>query len=294
MAKTGLTRYITLSQSEAAQFIHQGSVLESGHILFVSNQSNSEPEVFFGIGLPLAQTPGFSRATFVKVAGLLDGSLLPGHIHAIADVFNLQVALDSKAALLHTHEIANVNGLQGELDGLESGYTAGLDALQSEVDTKADAGHTHTALALNSLVLNAAPTGAGVQSNKSDISSNSKLVRVDGAQAASLSEYGAYHNGSSPVNIDNLTPGQAGLFSATNDGTFPTNPGTSFWFIMTQRMYTNSAAIQFAYPYYSSTPTDVPRMHIRIKSGSGAWGDWHSTMMQTDSGATVIDEGIIT
>ena len=46
------------------------------------------------------------------------------HTHAIADVSGLQGALDGKAALAHTHAVADVSGLQAVLDGKQAADAA--------------------------------------------------------------------------------------------------------------------------------------------------------------------------
>ena len=46
----------------------------------------------------------------------LDGKAAVGHTHAIADTTGLQAALDAKAAVSHTHAISDTTGLQAALD----------------------------------------------------------------------------------------------------------------------------------------------------------------------------------
>ena len=70
------------------------------------------------------------------------------HTHAIADVTGLQADLNGKAPLSHTHTIANVTGLQTELNAkapLSHTHTiANVTGLQTELNGKALASHTHT------------------------------------------------------------------------------------------------------------------------------------------------------
>lgn len=151
MAKQGTARFMNLSQREAVQFISEKSVLTVGTILYVSNQGSDEPDVFYGIGKPLDETPGFNKSTIAAVIGLLDGSLTGPHTHPISDIVNLQAtldtksnvghihddryyteteldvtfgdiqtALDGKAALIHTHAISDVTGLQAVIDDFEA------------------------------------------------------------------------------------------------------------------------------------------------------------------------------
>ena len=56
------------------------------------------------------------------------------HNHAIADVTNLQTALDGKAAIVHDHEILDVTGLQTALDS---------KADDADLAAKADVVHVH-------------------------------------------------------------------------------------------------------------------------------------------------------
>ncbi|MCB1423177.1 MAG: hypothetical protein KDJ69_12075 [Nitratireductor sp.] len=85
----------------------------------------------------------------------LAGKSNTGHTHTIANVTGLQANLDSlqtavdgKAATGHTHTIANVTGLQTALDGkAASAHThaiANVTGLQAALDGKSATGHTHT------------------------------------------------------------------------------------------------------------------------------------------------------
>ncbi len=69
------------------------------------------------------------------------------HSHAIANVTGLQGQLDSKAASSHTHSIANISNLQSQLDSKASAsHTHAISAvtnLQAELNKKSDTAHTH-------------------------------------------------------------------------------------------------------------------------------------------------------
>src|SRR3546814_2414253 len=73
---------------------------------------------------------------------LLTGKAALEHVHSIANITGLQLALDGKqaagsyAAASHTHSIANVSGLQSALDGKQA---AGSYAASN---------HTHTTLTI--------------------------------------------------------------------------------------------------------------------------------------------------
>jgi len=58
-----------------------------------------------------------SKADAAATAAALLGKSDVGHLHAIAHVGGLQAALDDKAAAAHTHNISDVTDLQSTLDG---------------------------------------------------------------------------------------------------------------------------------------------------------------------------------
>jgi hypothetical protein len=76
------------------------------------------------------------------------GASAVGHTHSIANVTGLQTELDGKAATSHTHSIANVTGLQTALDAkAPSSHThtiSNITGLQAALDAKAGTEHTHT------------------------------------------------------------------------------------------------------------------------------------------------------
>ncbi len=92
----------------------------------------------------LGDDPNFAST----IVGQLATKAALVHSHAIADVTGLQTALDGKAASSHTHAIANVTGLQTALDGKSAtGHShaiADTTGLQTALDGKASSVHGHT------------------------------------------------------------------------------------------------------------------------------------------------------
>lgn len=72
------------------------------------------------------------------------------HSHTIANVTGLQTQLDSKASSSHTHTIANISNLQAELNSKASSSHLHDDRYYTETEvnnllaTKANSSHTHT------------------------------------------------------------------------------------------------------------------------------------------------------
>jgi hypothetical protein len=77
------------------------------------------------------------------------------HTHDIADVNNLQLSLDDKANVGHTHDIADVNNLQLSLDDkanlIHTHDIADINNLQLSLDDKANVGHFHDIADVNNL-----------------------------------------------------------------------------------------------------------------------------------------------
>ncbi len=100
----------------------------------------------------LAIVTGFARTllddTDAATARGTLGAAAATHGHAIADVTNLQTALDGKAGAAHTHAIGDVTNLQAALDGkAAASHThtiANVTNLQAALDAKAALAHTHS------------------------------------------------------------------------------------------------------------------------------------------------------
>lgn len=70
--------------------------------------------------IPGNEAPSVSRGkintNFTNLKNAVDAKAALSHTHIVADVTGLQTALDGKAASSHTHIVANVTGLQTSLD----------------------------------------------------------------------------------------------------------------------------------------------------------------------------------
>lgn len=84
-------------------------------------------------------SPPYAISDITGLQTALDSKAAVSHTHVIGDVTGLQTALDGKAAVSHTHTIANVTGLQTALDGK---YSSADLASQAE----AEAGTSNTKL----------------------------------------------------------------------------------------------------------------------------------------------------
>lgn len=149
------------------------------------------------------------------------------HTHAVADVTNLQTALDGKAASTHTHTIAQVTGLQTELDALASGGGGGgvssWDDLADKPATFPPSTHTHAASDITSGTLAIARIPTGTTSTSVCIGNDSRLsdARTPTAHThGNLSNAGAIGTASgAPIITGTSGVLQAGAFGTTA-GTF--------------------------------------------------------------------------
>lgn len=111
------------------------------------------------------------------------------HTHAIADVTGLQTELNGKASTSHTHAISDVTGLQTALDGkASSSHThiiSDVTGLQTALDGKAASSHTHTASQVtdfNTAALAAAPAETTTTIGALVNGATSKTTPVDADQ----------------------------------------------------------------------------------------------------------------
>lgn len=121
MAKSGIVQFMTLSLNEALLFVREGKVLAVGTALYIEGQSSDQIDVFFGIGKPLSQTPGFNKSAIAQIAGIMDGTGIGPHTHSISQVINLTSSLAGKAPLLHNHDDRYYT--ETEVNGLISSHT---------------------------------------------------------------------------------------------------------------------------------------------------------------------------
>jgi len=136
-------------------------------------------------------------------------------------------------------------------------------------------------------------SGAAVQASDDDVAGNAKLVRMDGALAAALSRGGQYQGASAGYDIDDAAPGDAGLVSISNPGTWPPGNNGTFAWLTTQRIYSGQTVLQRATFGYQSTGTPAtPVTFERIRSWDGsAWSSWSKVYSQASVLGTVSQSG---
>jgi len=117
------------------------------------------------------------------------------HTHVIADVTGLQAALNGKAPVTHTHSIADVTGLQAALNGkaplAHTHVIADVLNLQTELNNKAPQVHTHVSADITDATSLATP---------------SMIVRRDADGGASF-RYPDFFSGLQEVKIGGVGPG---------------------------------------------------------------------------------------
>lgn len=115
-----------------------------------------------------------------EVNSLLSGKTNNGHTHTIANVTGLQAQLDSKASSSHTHTIANVTNLQAELNKKSDTAHTHDNRYYTETEvnnllaTKASSSHTHTIANVTNLEIEL--------NNKSNINHTHAISAVTGLQ----------------------------------------------------------------------------------------------------------------
>lgn len=151
-------------------------------------------------------------------------------------------------------------------------------------------GVTRAVLSTGALQLDVPLTGTAVQASASDISVPGRLVRTDGALAATLGSFGGYHAASANRNIDTVAAGDAGLYSTANPGTFPPNAG--FYWIATQKLYSGEASLQRAVRYTSSGIPQDQSIWWRVRSNNAeGWGPWQRVYSQASILGAVSQSG---
>jgi len=135
--------------------------------------------------------------------------------------------------------------------------------------------------------------GGAVQADGGDLEGDGKLVRMDGALAAALSRGGQYRGATAEYNIDDAVPGDAGLVSVSNPGTWPSGNNGTFAWLTTQRIYSGETVLQRATFGYQSTGTPTaPVTFERIRSSDGsAWSPWSKVYSQASLLGTVSESG---
>ena len=134
------------------------------------------------------------------------------HSHAIANITGLQGQLDSKASSSHTHSIANISNLQSQLDSKASAsHTHAISAvtnLTTELNKKSNTGHTHDDRYYSETEVN------NLLATKASSSHTHTIANISNLQAQLDSKAASSHSHS----ISGVTGLQGQLDSKSNNG----------------------------------------------------------------------------
>ena len=227
-----------------------------------------------------------TNATLLTLGTAYQGSTASGQAYAAFPTRDLGTLPDQLQAV--------ISAMQATIDGAGAGKfgdgTAATPGLRFAADADTGlyrpaanqiglaAGGVQRALLSDTALSVSVPiTGTAVQTDRSDVATPGKLVRTDGALAAALASFGGTHTTNIGRNINTVEAGDAGLYINTNPGTWPApTPGDSgYWWIATQRTFTDNAVFQIASPYrYAGVPTNTNQF-FRVKSRTdGLWSSW--------------------
>lgn len=224
----------------------------------------------------IATTAFVANAVTNGVAGKADA----GHTHVIEDTTGLQDILDAKAALAsptfsgtpkaptpaagtNTTQIATAAFVTAAVSKFGTDLAiSGVSDLQNALDAKWSKADL-PASELGQTLLNLADPAAGRVALD---------LRAGQMRQYILNDFGVYGSSGSTIDINDLVAGNFGLY-ATSLANTPTYTGVNFWWIETQRLYSNDGKRQVASSYYASG-AGKPVVMVRVSGGDGVWGSW--------------------
>lgn len=201
----------------------------------------------------------------------LDGKSNVGHGHAIADVTNLQVELDGKAPLVHTHTIPQVTGLQPALDNKSDvghGHEiAEVNLLQAALDSKSNVGHGHAISEVTNLQTELDGKAPLVHTHVStDITDLSEAVddRVSQLLVAGTNITLTYNDAANSLTIDAAGGGAA---APLNEVVFGTGASTA-----SSSSLTYNDATKTLYANFPSVNNSASEVVIRTANNDSGFG----------------------
>lgn len=246
----------------------------------------------------------------------LDAKANAVHTHIIADVTGLQDALGTKADVGHVHVIADVTGLADALTLIQDtllnktdvGHThviADVTDLQSELDSKAMALHTHSssnisnfAEAVDDRVAALIVPGANITATYDDVAGTLTLASTGGGGSELQTAFTTQEldpnlkqlfdfNESDPVSgfpVDpwlNSVPGEGDLVAPTSGfGLIPSLGGNEFGQVLRFQGSATPSAINFPIP----APSQLWTAEFWLsRSSSSTWTPGHSRVITINS-----------
>jgi tail-like repeat protein len=184
----------------------------------------------------------------------LNGKAATVHTHAIADTTGLQTALDAKAAASHTHTIANVTGLQTALDAKAattdladkanvSDVEASFEDVNTALNLKADSDDVDTALA--------------TKADSSTVTSALALKADSSTVTSGLALKAPLASPTFTGNVSGVTKTHVGLGSVDNtaDSAKP---------VSTAQQTALNLKANLASPAFTGNPTGITKTHVGL------------------------------
>lgn len=227
-------------------------------------------DIFWAAGLSV-RIASVNSATSLTLAFPWPGAALSGANYEVRFTPDATRVLSAAREVLSALTNGNLSSLAGlttsanKLAYYTGAGTAALTTLSAFARTLIDDADQAAMRATLGLV----PTGSATDTTAG------RLHRTDDDMLRhALRRYGSYSGPSGSVSIDDMVAGDAGLFHDSNPGTWPITPGARFWWISTQALYLNQAAVQRAVLYSSNAPGAGADEFMRRRSAGGTWGAW--------------------